>query len=392
MEKSPLKTPQHTAQESQTEGREGGTNAKAPPAFQLMASPVDPPIQRQEAPDGGDQGGGGILGSIGRFFSGIGEWIMSLFGGGRDPQPQPNGQHSGPVEGGQENAGPVDGGQQNAGPVAGEQQPTTGNPPAATTVNVANGVGVGGANLPADVRQVQERLRTLGYLSATDFQAEQADTTQTAAIAETAMPHTIVAISQYMLAAFGRPGVLIEPNQASSTFLNQQPAQALGNVNVGGDVGQAAQNNAADVRAVQLRLNALGYLQAAGLTAEAVAATATGQIADTNLTQTIAAINAFNIAVAGTSLHVIRANSREQQLLNNPPRFTRGTVSITNSVGTGGQNNAADVTAVQTRLVELGFMTQATKPRNSPRKVSQGPSPWATSPKPSPRSTSSSTR
>jgi hypothetical protein len=317
MEKSPLKSSQNQSQESQTEGHEGGTSAMAPPAFQLMASPVDPPVQRQEAPNAGGE---------------------------------------------QENAG---------------QQSTTANPPAAATVNVTGTVGSGGANLPSDVHQVQERLRTLGYLSQADFQTEQVDTTLTAAVADTALARTIAAISQYMMAAFGRPGVLIEPNQASATFLNNNPAQALGSVNVGGDVGRGAQNNAADVRAVQQRLNALGYLQAAGLTAEGVAANATGQVADANLAQTIAAINAFNIAMAGTSLYVIRANSREQQLLNNPPRFTRGTVAISNSVGTGGQNNAADVTAVQARLLQLGYLSQAHQTAEQPAQGVTGAIPEA---------------
>ncbi|MFN8395999.1 MAG: hypothetical protein U0176_15285 [Bacteroidia bacterium] len=378
MEKSSIKSPQNQSAESQTEGHEGGSNAMSPPAFQLMASPADTPIQRVEAPGGGDGAGESMIQKTGKFFSGLGAWFKSLFGGGANPQLANNG--------GQQNAGQQNPGQQNPGHAnAGQQKQanktlvnktaaskTPPNPPAPATVNVTRSVGVGGANLPADVRQVQSASRTLGYLSATDFQAERADTTQTAAIAETAMVRTIVAISQYMTAAFGRPGMLIEPNQASATFINNNPAQGLGTVAVGGDVGRGAQNNAADVRAVQQRLSALGYLQAAGLTAEGVAATATGRIADASLTQTIAAINAFNIAVAGTSLYVIRANGREQQLLNNPPRFTRGNVSITNSVGTGGQNNVADVTAVQTRLVQLGYLTQANQTAEQPAQGATG--------------------
>ncbi len=226
-------------------------------------------------------------------------------------------------------------------------------------VNLGNSVGQAGTNNPADVRQVQDRLVTLGYLSAADFQTEQVDPTQANPIADATIRATIVAISQYMSAAFGRPGLLLEPNQASGDFLNNAPPQALGGVAVGDDVGAGAQNNAADVRNVQLRLRAIDKLSVAALAAEGVAADAAGRIADANLVETIAAINDFNITVVGTSLSVIRANSHEQELLNNPPRFEAESVSMTNSVGTGGQNNPADVVAVQTRLNGMGYLTAA---------------------------------
>jgi hypothetical protein len=238
-----------------------------------------------------------------------------------------------------------------------QQQNTTANPPAPTTVTIQQSVGAGGANMPADVLQVQNRLVALGYLSTANFQAEQANPANATAIADTAMRETIVAISRYFQAAFGRPGLLLEPNQASSAFLNRDLAQPVGTTTITGNVGRGAANAASDVRLIQQRLRAIGFLTEANLTAEAVAETATGVIADANLAQTITAINNFNTQVVGISLYIIRPNSRELTMLNNPPAMRAGTVTITNTVGTAQQNNPADVRAVQTRLVALGFLT-----------------------------------
>lgn len=358
-----------------------------PPAFSLTADGGDggdKPIQRQEAAGGGDaQAQPTMMERVSSFFTNIGSWFKGLFGGG-GTQPATNSGNAGantanPTTSNPTTASPSTTAPANpttAGPQDQPANPTTAGPqqqpanaaanPSPTTVNVTNSVGVGGTNNPADVRAVQDRLQTLGYLSSTDHAAEQVPANGTAPVLETAMPLTIVAISRYMMGAFGRPGMLIEPNQASSSFLNNAMTTALGNVGVGGDVGRGAQNNAADVRAVQMRLNALGYLQDPGYTAELVAANATGRIADAALGQTIAAINNFNVAVPGTSLSVIRANSREQELLNNPPRYTRGTLSITNTVGTGGNNAPTDVTALQARLVQLGFLTAAQQTAEAP--------------------------
>lgn len=307
MEKS---IPQHQQPtQMQSEESEMGGSIQSPPAFSLTADPIEPPpaspIQRQEA----------------------------------DPDDSP-----GPEQ-----------------VPAAEQTPdqTVDTPQAATQVNIDQSVGDGGANMPADVREVQDRLLQLGYLSAADFAAEQVDPEGAEAIATAAISRTIVAISRFSLAAFGRPLLLIEPNQASQSFLNEAPDQALGSVAVGGTVGRGGANNAADVRAVQARLHDLGHLSDADYQAEQVAEDANGVIAETDLVQTIAAINAFNIAVAGSSLFVIRAASLEQEALNNPPRFETSIFSLQGTVGTGGANNAADVIAVQTRLNGLGYLSQA---------------------------------
>jgi hypothetical protein len=356
MEKNPLQN-QQGQNTSSLEGQEGGSRVMTPPAFALTnnaATQRGPqgPAQLQAAAGAQPT----MMERVSNFFTGIGDWFRNMMGGGgTQPAANPGAQT------------PVQNPAQTAGPVAAGPQNTTATPaPTPAAVNVTRSVGLGGANVPSDVRQVQDRLQTLGYLSTTDFTAEQANAAGTVPIADAAMPRTIVAISRYMMGAFGRPGMLIEPNQASNSFMNNAMATALGNVGVGGDVGRNAQNNAADVRAVQLRLNALGKLTGPTYTTELVAANATGRIADTVLASTIAAINSFNITVAGNSLFIIRAGSREQELLNNPPRYTAGNLSITNSVGTGGSNAAADVTSVQARLVQLGFLTDAARTAEAP--------------------------
>lgn len=312
--------------------QQGGLRSAQP------VNPLGPPAQPPA-----DQGNtGGVLDTLSEMAGDAWDSLTSWWNGG-DQQPV--------------NQTP---GQQPA------QQQTTATPPVTTNVAIQQSVGAGGANMPADVLQVQNRLVTLGYLSAANFQAEQANPATPTAIADTALRQTIVAISKYFQATFGRPGMLLQPNQASSTFLNNQPAQALGSVTITGNVGRGATNNAADVRVVQQRLAAIGFLSADNLTAEAVAATATGVVADASLAQTIAAIRSFNTQIAGSSLHIIRVGGRELDLLNNPPAFRAGTVSITNSVGTGQQNNPADVTAVQTRLVALGFLTAAQQTAEAP--------------------------
>lgn len=247
-----------------------------------------------------------------------------------------------------------------------QQQNTTATPTATTTVTIQQSVGSGGINMPADVLQVQNRLVTLGYLSATDFAAEQANTTSTTRIADTALRATINAISRYFQANFGRPGMLIEPNQASSSFLNRQPVAAVTSTTLTNSVGEGGQNDVADVRLIQARLSALGYLSAAHATTEAPAAAATGRVADASLPQTIAAIQRFNNESVGTSLRVFRPGSRELDALNNPPTFRTGNLTLSGSVGTGGQNNPSDVTIVQDRLLALGYLSAADRTAEAP--------------------------
>ncbi len=148
-------------------------------------------------------------------------------------------------------------------------------------------------------------------------------------------------------------------------------------------VGEGRPNNIDDVVLVQDRLHALGYLTDAGHAAETPAAGATGTIPEANLTETIAAIRAFQAEVmgmaapdgavdagAGASLrHLNRAVPRptaaasaavEAARTGITQTTVRG-VTITAPVGevsnadviAGNGNRPADVRAVQVRLVQL---------------------------------------
>lgn len=334
----------------------------APPAFGLTAEPAqlqenpNNPIQRQD--DSGDGEGEGS------WWDSIAELIRGWFGGEGNTGDADD--TDAPVVG-PEADGPVQ-----DGPVQDNDQQV-----ATTTVTLDNSVGDGGANLPADVREVQDRLHELGYLNDADFGAEQADAGATDPIPVASLTRTIVAIARFSTAAVGRPLMLIEPNNITSTQINAEPPQALGGLAVGGTVGRGATNNAADVRMVQARLHTLTYLSDANFTAEQVGADVQGVVDAANLVQTIAAIHAFNLAVTGTSLHIVRPDSLEQETLNNPPRFTTSIFSLAGSVGTGGSNAQADVVAIQTRLATLGYLSAANQQAETPAAAAPGQEPVA---------------
>lgn len=359
--------PQHqqASMQLQSEEESLGTNVQSPPAFQLSADPVEPPndgdnpVQRQDDGSAMDSIGEAVDSAV-ETAKNIGKRVVDFisgFMGGNDQETGPDNTPTPTPETTPE--------------VTPGQDQTVDTPQAATNVNLDGTVGDGGDNMPDDVREVQDRLHELGYLDAANYAAEQVDPAGTEAIAVQALTQTIIAISRFSMAAFGRPLLLIDPDQASQTFLNNEPENELGSVGVGEPVGRGGTNNAADVRAVQARLHDLDYLDDAAYQAEQVAEDATGQIAEADLTQTIEAINAFNIAVTGTSLYVIRADSLEQERLNNPPRFETSIFSLAGTVGTGGTNNPADVIAVQNRLHSLGYLTQENLTAEQPDAASQ---------------------
>lgn len=308
---------EHQSTELESSGPSGGGMSLSPPDFNLTASPAqlqvapDSPIQRQEADEG----------------------TLS---------------------------------NETEGPQAEGQQLDNAQAQQTTQVNLDGTVGDGGDNRPEDVREVQNRLHALGYLSDADFQAEQVDPEGATPIAGAELARTIAAISRFSVSAVGRPLLMVRPNEISQTLLNQAPTQPVTNDAVGGTVGAGGNNNAADVRMVQARLLELGHLDQANFSAEEVAQDATGAIPEADLTETIAAIQDFNINVTGTSLRVIRPNGLEQATLNTPPRFQTDVFSLSGSVGTGATNNVADVGAVQRRLNGLGYLSNEALQAESP--------------------------
>ncbi len=186
-------------------------------------------------------------------------------------------------------------------------------------------------------------------------------------------PRTIEAIANFSLAAFGRPSLLITPGQASLRLLNQALPVALGVVNIGQAVGRGAPNSRADVQQVQDRLQSIGILAANHHQQETVANQNNVQnIQDNAIPETINAISRFNIELVGVSLHQIRPDSREEQYLNNPPRFRQQMLNVDAGVGANQPNPAAEVRAVQDRLLGLTYLTvndhaaEAVNPNNPP--------------------------
>ncbi|EAU66832.1 putative peptidoglycan binding domain protein [Stigmatella aurantiaca DW4/3-1] len=92
-------------------------------------------------------------------------------------------------------------------------EPRPGTLPAPAALDLSDAVGARGANVPADVRQVQDRLHELGFLSDEAYTAEQADPAQTEAVAEAAMPQTIEAIREFQREVAGiTPDGNVGPN------------------------------------------------------------------------------------------------------------------------------------------------------------------------------------
>ena len=109
---------------------------------------------------------------------------------------------------------------------------------------------------------------------------------------------------------------------------------------------------------MQQRLRAIDLLSQADFQAEMVAQNA-ASVAESAIPNTILAIGRLHREVAGTNLWVIRPGSREQEALNNPPRFRTQAMEFTHAVGQGQHNAPADVRLLQDRLLNLGYLAQS---------------------------------
>ena len=230
------------------------------------------------------------------------------------------------------------------------------------TQGLSNSVGDGGANAPADIRLVQNRLLALGYLSQADHQAEQASLQASAGGAAQPVPvanltRTIAAIGTFCQATIGQRTLVIKPGTLEQK-LQATPALAAATVQIGAPVGRGGTNTPADVRAVQSRLLAIGLLSAANHGAEQVSTQATASVQDTAIPQTVEAIQRFHREMLGSSLAQIRPGS-DVDRLNHPPQFQAINLDMASSVGTGGVNQPASVRAVQERLRALGYLDDA---------------------------------
>jgi Fe2+ transport system protein FeoA len=252
---------------------------------------------------------------------------------------------------------------QDAGATAsGAQMPPATAPAQTPAPALGNSVGDGGANAPADVRVVQDRLLALGYLSQADYQAEHANaqaSTGGAAqpILAANLTRTIAAIGAFCQATFGQRILTITPGTLERK-LQATPALAAARVQIGAPVGRGGTNAPADVRAVQDRLLAIGLLSGANHGAEQVNAQATANVQEGTIPQTIEAIQRFHREMLGSSLAQIRAGS-DVDRLNHPPQVQTVNLDISSSVGTGSVNQPASVRAVQERLRVLGYLAGA---------------------------------
>jgi hypothetical protein len=244
---------------------------------------------------------------------------------------------------------------QDAGASAGAGQTA---PAVAPPQALSNSVGDGGANAPADVRLVQDRLLALGYSSQADHQAEQAPASGAAQPIPVAnLTRTIAAIGAFCQATIGQRILVITPGTLERK-LQATPTLAAATVQVGAPVGRGGTNAPADVRAVQDRLLAIGLLSAGNHGTEQVNAQATVNVQDSAIPQTIEAIQRFHREMLGSSLAQIRPGS-DVERLNHPPQFQSVNLDISSSVGTGGVNQPPSVRAVQERLRVLGYLADA---------------------------------
>ena len=115
--------------------------------------------------------------------------------------------------------------------------PEAGTLPPPVDLNLTGSVGNGGVNNPADVRQVQDRLHELGYLSDADHAAEQVDSAGTEPVTTQSMPRTMEALLRFQKEVTGfddgnisPTGVtafsLADPTYGTQSTINPQAADS----------------------------------------------------------------------------------------------------------------------------------------------------------------------
>jgi hypothetical protein len=199
----------------------------------------------------------------------------------------------------------------------------------------SDSVGEGGRNLPEDVRAIQDRLVLLGHLSATDRDAERpASGTAPARVPDSALARTIAAIRDLRDARAAEPAPaagLVDPVDSSLRRLARPPRLVLGGT-VGWGPAVTAANRPSDVRAVQDRLLLLGLLPQAEYDTERADPDAPGSIAQAQVPRTALWLGML--------------------------ARLRGPFTLMASVGRAAVNAAADVQAIQDRLLGLNYLNQ----------------------------------
>ena len=233
-------------------------------------------------------------------------------------------------------------------------------------------VGEGGANDPDDVRAVQDRLNGLGFLADADYQRERAGPIADAVVDASALTSTFAAITQARTRIFELPAPsasapwtahpIVEPGDETHLWLSDPLFSGRHPLALDGSVGTFGWNFPADVRAVQERLRLMRLLGAADFRAEAVDAARAGRVTDLQLAATREAIRRLReslLAEPSPAVERVEARSAAIDALEDSLGAVRSALTLGFSVGWSGENRTADVTAVQRRLHQLGFLADA---------------------------------
>ena len=226
-------------------------------------------------------------------------------------------------------------------------------------------VGDGGVNRPVDVRRVQDALHRIGRLTDAEVAAEAVNLA--AAPPWPVGPRTMAALATHLQSLFGRrlPTTCVDPANVTGVAFAQWPPFAITAIALDKAVGLlpggngAAMNAAASFATVQSRLQQLGFLMRAQSVAERVDPASAGAVNVATKPQTCEAILRFDRAVVGGSLRAIVPNTANERCLNDPVLVGRQPLRVSASVGAAAVNRAADVRAVQDRLLDLGLLTAA---------------------------------
>lgn len=233
-------------------------------------------------------------------------------------------------------------------------------------LRLTGSVGDGGDNRAVDVRRVQDRLLRLGRLTEADLADPREQVALDGPIAPRAPgPRTMAALAEHLASRFGRrlPVTRVEAHGPTLAALADDGPAPRATLGLSRPVGllpgirrPVPANLAADVTAVQERLNQLGFLTLAHFRTERNPAAA---LTRANKPHTLDAIQAFDSQVAAGSLQAIAHEGLNGHLLDDPWCWGRRPLRLAGSVGAGGRNHRPDVERAQDRLVDLGLLAAA---------------------------------
>ncbi|HEX7241917.1 MAG TPA: hypothetical protein VF263_16665, partial [Longimicrobiaceae bacterium] len=241
-------------------------------------------------------------------------------------------------------------------------------PPA---LSLTGPVGAGKTNARADLRAVQDRLKALRFLSATDHARELVDPARTGPVAEADLASTFAALGalrrqvlRHPAAAAGQAWTaqgVVEPDDDTHRLLSNPLSWGRDPVALTGSVGFMGWNRPADVRAVQDRLLRFAVLTSAHHGTEQANPALTDRVAETALVETVAAVRRFREAFLGAAAPALaRIEPAHPTLaaLDNPLFALSQPIVLAGSVGAGGANARAEVRTVQDRLRDLRWLAE----------------------------------